>query len=486
MTNLFRLINYSAISILLVIIYACSKQKGVDDMITQAYNIVEQQPDSALQLLNSILFPENLNKSRLNKYYLLLVEAKDKCYKDITSDTVIFAIKDYYVQKKDFPNAALAAFYCGRVWHGQNNMEKAVEAYMEAEELVDKIQSSQLATSCGMPELQSDIKESMGVTYQEQGLYEQAKKLFNEALALSGDSLKQARTLLNIAQVYVFEDNADSVYSYLNKASVLHINNHILMRTSYLLKSEMAEKNKQYLEALNDYKEYYHYTIKLFDGEKDNKLLEIQEKHDYEKIKNAQNQLIIKQQEVVIILASALLLTGIIISFFYKKIIQNRKLLLETVQKISNLQKVADNFSKINYNFHDIVLDQFGILRKTILIKTSLSEIEQSNGQKLLKKFNEIVYGQDIWDWNKLYLVIDNLKDGLYSKVRIRYSQLNEMEFRICCLTCEADFSDKEIATTLGMTLNMVRRIRSDVRKKIGMTKGENFFIFSKIPCDNN
>ena len=95
---------------LLLTICSCSEQKEVNDILLKVENIVEQQPDSALQLLNTVLFPENLNKAMYNKYYLLLLQAKDKSYKDITSDTVIFAVKNYYIRKKDFSNAAIAAF----------------------------------------------------------------------------------------------------------------------------------------------------------------------------------------------------------------------------------------------------------------------------------------------------------------------------------------------------------------------------------------
>jgi DNA-binding CsgD family transcriptional regulator len=100
------------------------------------------------------------------------------------------------------------------------------------------------------------------------------------------------------------------------------------------------------------------------------------------------------------------------------------------------------------------------------------------------KKFNNIVYGQDKMDWDKMYSLMDNLRHGFYSKLRIKYPQLSETEFRISCLSCETDFSDKEIEIILGTTLNMVRRIRSDLRKKIGMSKGENFLNFFEKNID--
>jgi len=550
MKKTYILFNCFVVSILLTFC-SCSRQKGINDILIQAENIVEQQPDSALRLLNTVLFPEDLSKSLFNKYNLLMIQAKDKSYKDITSDTIVFTVKDYYVQKNDYPDAALAAFYCGRVRHEQKNMEEAVKEYMEAENLAGKTnnynlkgliqanwgilhlehssyekaieliknavvmydkaqnyknkisalrsigncfalnkqidsafyyynESLKLADSCNMPKLQSDVRENMGVVYREQGFYEQSKKFFNEALALPNDSLEQVRILLNIAYVHALEDNIDSVNFYLDKALALKVSDPWLIRSSYLLKSNLAEKNNRYQDALSDYKEYYNYTKKVFDNEKNNKLLEIQGKYDIEKLKNLENQLIIKQKNAVIILSFALLIAGIIIFIYYRRAAQSKRILLETEQKIESLEKMADNFSKENHSFRNILIEQFGILKKTALIKESLDGKEQVNGQRLLKKFNEIVYGKDAMDWDKLFQIMDNLKNGLYGKIRNQYPRLKDLEFHVCCLSCEADFTDKEIMIILGTTLNMVRRTRSDLRKKFGMSKGEDFLAFFK------
>ena len=543
--------NYLVIAALLLTLNSCSKQEGVKEIISQVEDIVEQHPDSALQLLNKVLFPEELKKNLFNKYNLLMFQAKDKSYKDITSDTVIFAVKDYYISKKDIPNATLAAFYCGRLWYEKENIEEAAKAYMEAEQLADKTdnynlrgliqgnmgilhrthfskekaiefyknsvemfdkaknyrnkistmrsigdcfllsknvdsafyyydESLKLAELHNIPKMQSDIKHNMGVAFRNQGLYEQAKTLFNEALTFPCDSVEKARTLLNIAQVYDLENNVDSINYYLDKALVLKTSNPALMRTSYILRSNIAEKNKQYKEALNYYKEYYSYTKDVFNNEKNNKLLEIQGKYDNEKLKNLANNMRIIQQKILIIFSFALLLAGIIIFLFYRKSERNKMLLLETEQKIMSLQKMADNFSKDNNTFRNYLLDHFGILKKTALLKNLLNANVQVSGEKMLKKFIEIVYGSDIIDWNVIFPVMDDMKYSFYSKIRIKYPQLIESEFRICCLTCETNFTDKEIEIILGMKLHEIRRIRSNMRKKIGMSKGENYLTFFK------
>ena len=89
MKNVLYFYNCLLILVLVFTSFSCSEQEGTKDILVQVENIVEQQPDSALRLLNFILFPENLDKSRFNKYNLLQIEAKDKDYKDITSDTIV-------------------------------------------------------------------------------------------------------------------------------------------------------------------------------------------------------------------------------------------------------------------------------------------------------------------------------------------------------------------------------------------------------------
>ena len=529
---------YLLINILLLISCTCTQQQGANNILIQAENIVEQQPDSALRLLNTVLFPENWNKSRFNKYNLLLLQAKDKSYKDITSDTIIFAVKDYYLQKKDNPHAAMAAYYCGRLWHERNNMNEAVKAYMEAEKLADKtdndnlkglIQSNlgilhrehssypkaiellknavqlyskaknykneinslrligdcfginekidssfyyyneslKLAVLHNMPKQQSDVKNDMGATYLSQENYEQAKNLFQESLALADDSVSKARILLNIAQVYGYENKADSVNFYIDKAMALNNSNPWLIQISYRLKSEIAEKNNRYQNALIDYKEYYNYTLKVWDNAKNNALLDIQAKYDYIKLKNAESEIIIKQQKVALILLVALLAAGIIIFFYYGRDVQNKELLLESKERIAVLQQMATDFSNEKNDIRHLLLEQFDILRKTALIEAELNDAQKKNGASLLHKFNKIVYGQDALDWNKLYQSMNTLKDGYYDTVKANFPQWNETDFRIFCLTNENQFRDKEIAIILNKSVFMIRKIRSKIRKDV-------------------
>lgn len=538
---------YCILILLVLNTISCAKRDDTDRLLATVERIVEQHPDSALLLLDSISSFHNLNDKELNRFWLLQVQAKDKAYKDITKDTAIFQVRDYYMENGNKENAALAAFYCGRVRQEQENINKAARAYLDAKNLADKTndynlkgliygnlgilyrehslykeaiasgknavamydksknyknkasaleligscflldkqidsafhyygESLRLADDKHLPYLQFGVRQNLGVAYRQKGYYNEAKRLFDEAFSFSTDSVEQARLLLNMAQVYILEDKTDSVKFYLDKALELHVRDSRLMRSSYLLRSGVEEQNNNYRNALKFYKKYYNYTMEVYDNEENNKLLELQEKYDFEKIKNSNNQLTIKHQRIQLLFVFAVLGAGVIILIFYWKFTQNKKLLMDLEQKIDALQKMESNFSKASQTFRDELLDHFDIIRKTALIKTELSTNEQYSGQKLLRKFNKIVYGQDSPDWDKLYKVMNNLQDGLHDKIKERYPQLGEMEFRILCLTCEK-FDDTEIAVILDKTVPMIRKMRNKIRESIKMPKYTHDFI---------
>ncbi|MCL1933172.1 MAG: tetratricopeptide repeat protein, partial [Candidatus Azobacteroides sp.] len=433
--------------LLFVVIISCSKhESSEEELMNSAESIIEQHPDSALKMLDSVLFPENLNKRLYNKYNLLRVRAKDKCYKDITGDTIIFAVEDYFIRQKDDTNAAYAAFYCARVLHEQKEEEKAFKAYETAIDRANRIQdynlmglangnlgilyrehylreeaiaaskkavemyrksgnhrneisalsqiadcffmenadsaflyydkSIKLADQYKLADLQSSIRQNKGVSYREKGKYEDAERLFRDALTFAPDSVDQARIFMNIAKLYLSENRMDSAKCYLNQALALPLNDPSLLRTSYLLLSKTAEQDGAYRQALTDYKEYYNYTLKVFDVEKNIKLMEVQQKYDFEKLKNEKQSVIIKQKNGLLLLSLVLLLACITGLIFYRKAARNKRLLSEAEYKIMGLQKMAKEMavehSEEKQSLRSLILQYADILKKSALIEKDI------------------------------------------------------------------------------------------------------------------
>jgi tetratricopeptide (TPR) repeat protein len=508
----------------------------------------EEQPDSAYLLLNTILYPEKLNKSQFNRYALLRIQARDKSDRDITSDTIIFSVRDYYVRKKDFLNATLAAFYCGRVLYEQNDIKRAMEAYLEAEKWSEFIENDnlkgliqgnlgilhtkqllcekaiprgqkaaafyhkaqnykneinallaigncfffqkesdsafyyyneglKLADYYKIPTAQANVRQSIGVVYGKIGKYADAKKLFREALSFCENKTENARIRMNLAKVYFRENQLDSAKFYIEQSLSIGANEPALTRSTYFLLSEMEEKKGRYKEALQHYKAYNDLVVKVV-GENENKaLLELQEKYNFATLQSKNDQLVIEKQKIILISTAVLALIIIAAFFFYRKSIQNKKAVLEANQTIESLRKMAQNYQEDKDSSKSILVRHFDVLRKVALIEKDISEGDRKKGEHLIKKINKIVYEQDQLDWDKLYHTMNRLGNGFYDRIREQYSQLDDLEFRICCLTCEK-FSSEEIAVIMNLSANAVHKKISAIRKKIGALPYSSIYTF--------
>jgi DNA-binding CsgD family transcriptional regulator len=168
--------------------------------------------------------------------------------------------------------------------------------------------------------------------------------------------------------------------------------------------------------------------------------------------------------------------------FLYVQNIQNKKKLLETQHRAYQLKELARSFSHIESSFRNTLLEHFQIMKKVALLEEYLRDDEKKQGQHLIKIFNKIVYGQEKLDWDKLYQSMNDLNDGIFDRIKKQFPQLNETEFRICCLSL-AQFSNNEISILLNYSVNTIQMKRTFIRKKLGIESHGNIrdFLIKKV-----
>lgn len=132
-------ILYIGIILLLLGITGCRKQYPVEEKLLQAETVMNEYPDSALNLLKGIAQPELQTQAHHARYALLYSQALDKNYIDLTSDSLINIAVDYYKDRDDVRAKFLSYYYQGRIYTNANNLTQATLAYMEAEQLVDEL-----------------------------------------------------------------------------------------------------------------------------------------------------------------------------------------------------------------------------------------------------------------------------------------------------------------------------------------------------------
>ena len=123
----------------LLLLTGCNDPKPVTDALTRAEALMNEYPDSAWAVLNT-LSPDEMGQNRTRAHYALLyTQAQDKTYRDETNDSLISIAVDYYRHTDDARRKFLSYYYKGRVYTNAKDYLNATSCYMEAEQLADAV-----------------------------------------------------------------------------------------------------------------------------------------------------------------------------------------------------------------------------------------------------------------------------------------------------------------------------------------------------------
>lgn len=555
----FLCLLYTIVLVTIICFTNCTKNKEeYIEQLQRAKNIVDDYPDSCLAILDSIIV-YGLDDIHFNEYNLLYVQAKDKTYKSIASDTVIFQVKRYYLSKHDMDKSALATYYCGRVLQVQNKNKESMNEYLAAEKYaknssdnlkgliqgnIGELFQKQLLTTeanlhffsaieyfikakdkrneiatynlIGNSYLMASINDSafyyynrglliakatndsiqiamlnlcIGVAYRQIGDHNIAIDYFKKSDIYTISNSYKSKVYLNISKAYDEIGLQDSSRFYADKSLDLAKNEDIFVVAGiYKTLSKIEEKKLNYKKSLDYYKDYTQKLETIVNENKNKEILELQKKYKYEQFKNENNSLKIQRQQLTLIFFSLFFLCSLIVFFFYKKNILNKKITLEkenkildAEKKIFQLIKMSKSYDEREKNFRNTLLHHFDILSKAATLEKYVKG-ENQQDYRLIKKFNEIVYGQESLNWELLYHDMNEIHNQLFDRLRERYPNLDDTEFRICCLTYTG-FSCSEIGIIIGLSPNTVQMKRSIIRKKLGIESQGNIqeYLDSKL-----
>ncbi len=548
--SIHKYIIYFSTIYLIIVFKSCNYFDSQSDLyIRGAENIIEQSPETAMQILDSIIDLNSLNKDQLYKYNLLKIQSKDKLYKDITQDTIIFNICDYYINQKKYLEAATSCYYAGRVLHEKQENDHAIHFYNEAERYADYIRgnynlkgviqtnigyllyhqfefnealtyfkkaseyfrkdkllivndlsikieigncflmlhesdsanyyynlSLELADKSHQPSIKIGALMNLGSVYVKQENYHEALDLYRQALSLIPDNaITEATLYLNIAISYSNMNEKDSANYYFNRALNISkiINEPYLLATLYNISYRQSEESKNYEKAFTDLKKYNSIVENIYLKNEKKEVLGIQKKYQFERVKNLNSQLQIKNQKIVVSSLATILFLILLCFIYYYRMQKNKKKVYEAEKKILHLNNLALGYDKKRKTFRDTLLHHFDILKKSAVLQMYLRKDEIKQGEKLLSKFNDIVYKQQELDWNMLYDTMNELHDGFLDKLKELVPTLDDNEFKICCLIY-SDFTNQEIGIIMKFSSSTITHKRSLIRKKMGLQEYSN------------
>lgn len=119
---------------LIILPQACTNHE-TDPRLTEAEQMMEQAPDSALLILESMSQKDLKNEGDRALYGMLYTQALDKNHLPLQNDTIISASADYYAKKSDKLNQVVSTYYLGRTYYNKGNYTKAIVSFFKAREL---------------------------------------------------------------------------------------------------------------------------------------------------------------------------------------------------------------------------------------------------------------------------------------------------------------------------------------------------------------
>jgi len=198
--------------LLMLTIYSCNNKNTMPLLLLEAESLIQQYPDSSLNILEKIEYPEELPKEQFATWCLLITQAKDKSYIKHTTDSIIAIAVDYFEDKNNVERKVLSYYYMGRVSQDLRNAPKAQDYYLKA------LNASDNSTDKA---LKGRICANLGFLYTQQDISELAIPYLKEALnyfEILNDSINQSFVLRDIGRIYTLQKEVDSAVIYYQKA----------------------------------------------------------------------------------------------------------------------------------------------------------------------------------------------------------------------------------------------------------------------------
>lgn len=205
------------ISLFCVFINSCSQwnsNKESVSLLQQAWQLVEQMPDSAMVLLDSIS-TSSFSDAEKADYTLLRIQAKDNTGQDLSNDTEIFQAREYFINEKDGEGKkALVCYYSAKVATAKKDtIIMAMGFYQEALDHVRKTEHKLLT---------GKILYNMGYLDFNRGWYPDAIVYYKQALSvfyLMGNQYRREIYALNaIGNSFLADERQDSAMIYYSLA----------------------------------------------------------------------------------------------------------------------------------------------------------------------------------------------------------------------------------------------------------------------------
>lgn len=533
----------------LAVLAACNPQPEAPKLLAEAERLMENNPDSAMRLIDSLFYPEkSLSREQYMRYLVTRVQARYKNHRDIVEDTLVFDAARYFTRHDNDPRqTALAWFYSGCIYREQKNYEQAMRHYKEAETYAGKandtdlrgliqynmgdllaeqglrkealdsyrnaehlyrrqpdkraqclsavgrmytflqqsdsaflyfLEGLEIAETAGNRRLQSLLAQNLSIVYRENKQYDEAEVYLRRSYQLNNDSAKRPRYYLNFARLYAGMDRQDSaaLYTVKLKQNIDSLDNTAFKASAYSYLADWEKRQANYDAAFSYQTERMKVLTRMMEERGNRSVYETQRKYDYEHMQKQyyRNQSV--RLQWIIALLGMLIVGGALFTWYW---VRQRNRQAEIQRNMDTLKEMnRDLESAVHRKQLDLRKDllwRFDVARKAVEINKEINRPGKPDTEYWIGQFNKIIYGEKSIEeqWDAMLQTFNAARPGLSERIREKYPDLTETEFRVCILTY-AGFRIKEIALILNQKPNTIQTRRTNIRRKMGIDPGSN------------
>ncbi|MCQ2213393.1 MAG: hypothetical protein MJZ36_07135 [Bacteroidaceae bacterium] len=133
------IIQASVMLLVLLLASSCGR-KEADELFVRVEAVMDEHPDSALAMLDSVAYmTDGYSRSQRMRYHLLHAKAQNKAYVDFTSDSIMKEVVAYYDAHGTANEQVEAHYLLGCVYRDLKESPMALQCYLDATEKADTL-----------------------------------------------------------------------------------------------------------------------------------------------------------------------------------------------------------------------------------------------------------------------------------------------------------------------------------------------------------
>lgn len=250
---------------------------------------------------------------------------------------------------------------------------------------------------------------------------------------------------------------------------------------------QLCLRNNRYKKAISYLKKANELDHKIFgiNSPENAPLFEIKDQYRIEKDKQTQliNQQKIKaleREDKIWFLQSILLVITIIFLilfgyFYFQKIREkhkNEQHLLKEKQKLE-LKRQKEIIEIKNKELTESALR---IIEKDEFIDSINKKLRNESGKidvTIIKRIIKNIQGNSKSNWSEFEARFTSINQSFYKELKTKFPNLRQSDLKLCALA-KLNFSSKDMAKLLGISVESVHTSRSRLRKKLGLNRNDN------------